>query len=322
MNEIVVGYDGSACADLAIDLVGGMPWDDTSIRIVTAVPDLRAIRSAWGPLALADRGDIDRVLVLRGEELLKPPLERLRRRGLTCATSVLVGRPASVIAEEAARRRARLVVVGSRGLGPIRSTVLGSVSTELIDVVESPVLVARAASVSSIMFATDGSEGAATAGRTLASLPVARTIPVRVVSVSDHLRPWMLGIAPTLYLEALAAEAEDEARAREIHLEIAEEAAARLRDAGVAATAEVASGDPASTLIDRAESTGSDLIVLGTRGRTGLTRLLLGSVARRVVQHARASVLVVREGDGTQHNGEDHESGRPRAGRSGAARQR
>jgi len=54
-------------------------------------------------------------------------------------------------------------------------------------------------------------------------------------------------------------------------------------------------GDAAGEIIAVAEKRGADLIVLGSRGRTGLTRLLLGSVARNVLSGSTASVLVVHE---------------------------
>ena len=59
-------------------------------------------------------------------------------------------------------------------------------------------------------------------------------------------------------------------------------------------------GDAAGEIIAAAEQRGADLIVLGSRGRTGLTRLLLGSVARNVLSGSTASVLVVRDRDGAR----------------------
>ena len=53
-------------------------------------------------------------------------------------------------------------------------------------------------------------------------------------------------------------------------------------------------GDPATAIVERAESGGYDLLVLGTHGRTGLSHLLTGSVAEKVVRRARCAVLTVR----------------------------
>jgi nucleotide-binding universal stress UspA family protein len=53
-------------------------------------------------------------------------------------------------------------------------------------------------------------------------------------------------------------------------------------------------GDPATEIVRVAVDAGMDLIVMGTHGRTGLERLLMGSVAEKVMREARCSVLVVK----------------------------
>lgn len=60
----------------------------------------------------------------------------------------------------------------------------------------------------------------------------------------------------------------------------------------------VSGGDPAAEVVLAAESTGADLIVMGTHGRTGLRHLLLGSVAEQVVREARVPVMVVKRPSG------------------------
>ncbi len=62
---------------------------------------------------------------------------------------------------------------------------------------------------------------------------------------------------------------------------------------GVPAQALIREGEPPDVILDTAEATGADLIVLGTYGRKGLKRMLLGSVTAQVVSRARADVLVV-----------------------------
>lgn len=54
-------------------------------------------------------------------------------------------------------------------------------------------------------------------------------------------------------------------------------------------------GTPRSTILDVAEETGADVIVMGTHGRTGLTHVFFGSVAEHVVRHSRVPVLTVRQ---------------------------
>ena len=67
-----------------------------------------------------------------------------------------------------------------------------------------------------------------------------------------------------------------------------------LRAAGLNAVPTSREGDPAEVIVAFAAAHDADLIVLGTHGRTGLRRLLMGSVARNVVIHAPCSVLLAR----------------------------
>ena len=72
-----------------------------------------------------------------------------------------------------------------------------------------------------------------------------------------------------------------------------EAAAARARAAGITTTVLLLEGDPSEEILRRARTAPTDLIVLGTHGRRGFDRWILGSVATRVVQKARCAVLTV-----------------------------
>lgn len=68
-----------------------------------------------------------------------------------------------------------------------------------------------------------------------------------------------------------------------------------LRDQGIAIERTLLdSGDPGRTIVDVATRDGHDMIILGTHGRTGLSHLLMGSVAERVVRYSTVPVLTVR----------------------------
>ena len=75
----------------------------------------------------------------------------------------------------------------------------------------------------------------------------------------------------------------------------ASHAAKRLEAAGLRARALVVRGDPREALIEEAHREHADLIVLGSHGRTGLKKLVIGTVASHVVAHAPCSVLVVKQ---------------------------
>jgi nucleotide-binding universal stress UspA family protein len=72
-------------------------------------------------------------------------------------------------------------------------------------------------------------------------------------------------------------------------------AEAELRAAGIATESRTATGDPRDVLLRLVEDERVDLVVMGSHGRTGLAKLLLGSVSSHVVTHAHCSVLVVKE---------------------------
>ena len=70
---------------------------------------------------------------------------------------------------------------------------------------------------------------------------------------------------------------------------------ASLAPAAARTSVEVRSGRPAAAIIDAAIDYGCDLIVMATHGRSGVSHLVLGSVAEEVIRHARCPVLAVRQ---------------------------
>ena len=111
---------------------------------------------------------------------------------------------------------------------------------------------------------------------------------LRVVAAAP---PVFLGAGETAAPAAIAEIIrQQEAAAREL----AERASAELRGSGIEVAPVMVAADPRSALIDEAREEHADLIVVGSHGRSGLSKLLLGSVASHVVAHAPCSVLVVK----------------------------
>lgn len=143
-----------------------------------------------------------------------------------------------------------------------------------------------------VLFTTDGSDFAERAMSQAIDLARQCDAELRVVTVVEN--PVFYGIpeATALYdaefYRSLSAELE---KLAEGALERAREAAA---EAGVTATALVRHGAPGEEILAEAREWDADAIVLSTHGRTGLGRLLLGSVANQVVTHAPCPVLLCR----------------------------
>lgn len=78
------------------------------------------------------------------------------------------------------------------------------------------------------------------------------------------------------------------------HQEVVSDAEKSLRDSGLTTEAKVVNGDPRTVLVDLARNEGVDLVVVGSHGRTGIAKILIGSVASHIVTHAPCSVLVVK----------------------------
>src|SRR5262245_20347926 len=119
------------------------------------------------------------------------------------------------------------------------------------------------------------------------------------VSVAATSVPAMAEVesAAALELAAVAADLE-----REVAAQLAERAA-WARAAGVEPATETRHGHPDEVIVQVADELGVDLLVIGTHGRTGLTRFLLGSVAEHIVRRAGCDVLVARgpAADGVFH---------------------
>lgn len=293
--RVLVALDGSPWSDAALQLVGSLAWPGGTIVQLIGVVEPAAELIAPLVVPAPTLGSFDRQTGHDFERILDDAAARLANPSLVVESRVLVGRPATLIVDRAADFRAELVIVGSRGHGRLATMLLGSVSAEVVDHSPCPVLVVRQPKVGNVLVAIDGSPSASAATLFLLGNRVLGESPIEVLTVAPFrdLPPAVL-LAPISDLEAAAVEArirEERGRAEVI----AAGATERLRGAGYHARWSVSSGDPAHEIPDAARSFGCNLVVVGSRGYTGLARLLLGSVARNVLLHTTASVLIVRE---------------------------
>lgn len=134
-----------------------------------------------------------------------------------------------------------------------------------------------------ILVPVDGSDGADDAIGHAADVADRFDATVHVLFVASTNRDSVTVVGSDV-VDALEREGKD----------IVEPVAADVRKRGVDCESEVVQGDPATTIVDYAESRGMDLVVMPTRGRTGLSRYLLGSVTEKVVRHSEVPVLTIR----------------------------
>lgn len=138
-----------------------------------------------------------------------------------------------------------------------------------------------------ILFATDDSKFSEAAAQSLAGQFRPQDTEVRVLHVVE---PIAISEPPQM---SAGYYPELESQLPQAH-EIVERAAKTLSAAGFRVTTSVTTGDARSVILDAAAEWNADLIVLGSRGRTGLGRFLLGSVSEAVARHAHCSVEIVR----------------------------
>ncbi len=142
-----------------------------------------------------------------------------------------------------------------------------------------------------IVVALDGSDVSEAALRAGAEVAKGLGAPLHLLRVADiAVTPWGPTAAAAAYAE-ITDEMAQETREAEQYLE---SLAATLRQEGRTVTTEVRSGPAVSELIEAV--TPSDLLVVASHGRSGLKRLVLGSVAEEVIKNAPAPVLVARAG--------------------------
>jgi nucleotide-binding universal stress UspA family protein len=146
-----------------------------------------------------------------------------------------------------------------------------------------------------MVLGVDGSDASLRAVATLRAWPLLRGLPTQVVTVCAAGAAWGPSLAAGYYPAWSGGEPPTTASQRRDELLAAARGVAdELLADGTVTTMELRDGDPAEQLIRTATAGGADIIAVGSRGLSTIPRLLLGSVARKVLLHAPQSVLVLK----------------------------
>ena len=142
-----------------------------------------------------------------------------------------------------------------------------------------------------ILLATDGSKFSEAAAQALASQVNSQDAQVLILQAVEPLAISTPPQMATGYAPELTEKREQQLNEAKASVAAASKA---LQAVGFAVTTRVVEADPRTAILDVAEESGTELIVMGSHGRRGLKKFLLGSVAESVARHAHCSVLIVR----------------------------
>jgi nucleotide-binding universal stress UspA family protein len=285
-KPVVVGYDGSQASRAALQWAAVQAQrEHAPLRIVEAFELIAWVRPGEGRVPLeALRANRENALAIVADGI------KLKYQGLSVSTVLVEESSASALITESSN--ARLLVLGSRGLGGWSGMLIGSVSAQVSAHAHCPVVVMpadvrpRAHDKPTIVVGVDGSKESAQAVDF--AFDQAATTGARIVAAHAWHSPpstYEGGFGPLMFDQA---EVEEASR-----LLVAESLAGAVADhPDIEVETRLMTGQPARALLALGES--ADLIVVGSRGRGGFTGLLLGSVSQGVLHHARVPVAVVR----------------------------
>ncbi|WP_394741868.1 universal stress protein [Natronococcus roseus] len=270
-GEILVATDGSdiaaTAADRGLEIAERL---EATVHVVSVV----------------DRADVDDESV---HERHRTYVERVERdchdRGLTVETSVRSGRPRRELLECADECDVELIVMGTHGRTGLERWLMGSVAIAVVREARCPVLTVNATvsepagTIDDVLIATDGRPGVEAAVDRGLELAAAYDSRVHAVSVVDDVHSHT-----SIVLEALEEIGERSTSA------IAERASER----GLETERAIERGVPHREIVAYADERDVDLVVVGTESRSGLDRVVAGSVSQRVIGTAPVPVVSVR----------------------------
>ena len=307
--KLLIAYDGSSCADAALDDLSraGLPHAAEvlvlSVADVLLPPDggtselpdpewlVAAINKARARSAKAV--EKARATALRASERIQTEHPGWEVRAEACGDS-----PAWVVVDKAREWKADLVLVGAHGHSGTGRLILGSVSQRIVADAPCSVRVVRGStskkdSPTRLIVGIDGSPDSDMALREVATRAWPMGTAIRLITAIEPLMSVSFALS-SLDPAAAGWLKEKDIDARALSNRLNQEAAEKLRETGCAVSSLVREGNPKSTLIREAKRWKADCIFVGARGLRGMDRFFLGSVSMAVTARAHCSVEVVR----------------------------
>ena len=293
-RRLIVPVDGSAAANRGITFAAQLAQREAAVVDVCSVVNDVAVMASLAEGAMANPGPLLEYLETAGTTLIGVSLASLHDAGIAGQGIVLHGNPLDEIHEFARRQRADAIVIGTNGRSGMDRLFMGSLTYALVRIADIPVVTVHADDTllaGPMLVAIDASAASQAAlacaiDRALVSGVALALLHVFEQSDVDRLSVAMGRRQHSARRQALTA-AED----------ALDDAADRVRAAGVRFTTHLERGVPADVIVLAAERQGAGSIVIGTHGRGPLQRFVLGSVADGVIRAARVPVYVVHRRD-------------------------
>lgn len=279
-KKILVAYDGSDSAKNALAIGAEMASRENCwIKVLAVVP------SYDGDLELFGISNIKETINGPGRKLLTEARELAEKHGVSVLTNLEQGEPFKRIVKVADEENCDLIVMGRSGQSQLERELMGGVTARVIGHTQKHVLIVPEGArfdLSNIMVAADGSANSKSALDYACSLAIeneSKLTAIKVVHVDEE----MIALAPE-YVRQMV----------EKSLEYMGELEEACSHNGVLCKTFVKEGEPHAEITKLADELDVSLIVMGTHGRKGLNRLLMGSVTERTIGYANCPVMVIR----------------------------
>jgi len=287
-ENVLLPFDGSEGAASVLHHASEIAhWADATVQV------LYVADTARDSVTVVDGQTVD-ALVRRGEDVVDEAAKTLDTLGVPYDTDVVQGNPAPTIVDYAERYDYDLVVMPTHGREGVSRYLIGSVSEKVVRLSPVPVLTVRMQPDETLVFPyenllvpTDGSTAATYAADHLVELAASLDATVHVLSVVDD-------VALGLDVGSTGSGKESEEAATDAVETVVSKAEAR----GVTNTVgHIEHGTPVEVILDSIESNAIHAVGMGTTGRRGTDRILLGSVAEKTVRSAPVPVMTIAEPD-------------------------
>lgn len=304
--RVLIAYDGSHCAESALDdlVAMGLPASGEALVISVAEvwlppPESSEHTDEFLEKLVAKHIEKGKRLLNEAEIIAKHAAARVRTSlpGWSVTHSASYGSPGWEILKAAEAFAPDVIVVGSHGHSILGRFQLGSISQKVLAEAKSSVRIARGKvevdpAPGRIIIGFDGSRGAHAAIDSVKEREWPVETEVRLVAATDSLVPTTIG----RFIPSVANWADDESKIEHDWIErLAQEAAHSLNEKGLIANSLVFEGNPNDVLVREAENWHADCIFLGANALGGrFERFLLGSTSAAVASRASCSVEVAR----------------------------